>query len=376
MTGGAPSPSLLPWTPRLTVRVRLTLSYAALLVAAGLVTAAVIYLVMRYVPDYPLTQANPGADPPVAPSRGEILDAVVRLSGLALLFLAVLGLVGGWFLAGRMLRPVQQITAAARLAAQGSLEHRIGLRGRRDEFTDLADTFDEMLDRLQRSFQAHQRFAANAAHELRTPQAITRTVLEVALADPDGQDVERLAGRLAEVNERSIHLVEALLGLAAIDGRAPVREPVDLATTARHVVEELRREADGAGVAVTAALGAAPVAGDPALLHQLVLNLAQNAVRHNLPRGGTVSVRTTSDEDGAQLVVVNSGEVIGPDEVATFAEPFVRRRGRIATADGGTRSHGLGLTIVAAIADVHDGTLRLAPNPEGGLTAQVVLPHP
>lgn len=374
MTDG--TPALLPWTPRLTVRVRLTLSYAALLVAAGLVTAAVIYLVMRYVPDYPLTQANPGADPPVAPSRSEILDAVVRFSALGLLVLAVVGLAGGWFLAGRMLRPVQQITAAARLAAQGSLEHRIGLRGRRDEFTDLADTFDEMLDRLQRSFQASQRFAANAAHELRTPHAITRTVLEVALADPGSQNVERLAGRLAEVNERSIGLVEALLGLAAVDGRAPVREPVDLATTMRQVVDELGPEATAAGVAVTADLQTAPAVGDPALLHQLALNLAQNAVRHNLRTGGTVRLRTGCDGNRSQLVVVNTGEVLEDDEVARFAEPFVRRRGRIATPDGGTRSHGLGLTIAAAIADVHGGELQLTANPEGGLTARVALPHP
>ena len=163
--------------------MKLTLSYALFLVIAGALMLGVIYLGMRYIPNYPLTSSNPH-DRPYAPARFQILDALLRISRYALLSLAVVGLTGGWLIAGRVLRPLQEITKAAQRAATGALDHRIGLRGRRDEFTDLSDAFDHMLDRLQTSFEAQQRFTANASHELRTPLAITRTMLDVAVADP------------------------------------------------------------------------------------------------------------------------------------------------------------------------------------------------
>ena len=226
---------LVTWRPRLTVRLRLTLSYAGLLVVAGGVIAAVIYgRDAVSCPNYPLTAANPRDERPVA-TRGEILDTIGQAVGVrAGLAGDRSGMAGGWFLAGRMLRPLQEITPPARRAANGWLDHRIGLTGIKDEFTDLSDTFDEMLDRLQRSFDQYRRFAANASHELRTPHAVMKTMLEVAIADPEHQDVRELTRRLHETNQRGIDLVEALLTLAASNNRVIELYPLDLATTARH----------------------------------------------------------------------------------------------------------------------------------------------
>lgn len=356
------SEPLITRRPRLTVRLRLTLSYAGLLVLAGAVVAVVIYLVMRYVPNYPLTAANPRDDGPVA-TRGEILHTVVTLSAYALIFLAVVGMAGGWILAGRMLRPLQEITAAARLAATGSLDHRIGLTGTKDEFTDLSDTFDAMLDKLQQSFEQYRRFAGNASHELRTPHSVMKTMLEVAIADPEHQDVRELARRLQETNQRGIDIVEALLALASLDNRSIELDPVDLATITRQAVNELQPEATEAGVTIVTDLTESVVLGNEVLVHQLVANLVQNAVRHNVGPGGTVSVTV---RDG-RLIVSNTGAVLGPAQVQTLTEPFAKAGGRHVSG------HGLGLALVAGIVETHHGTLALTPNPTGGLTVTVTL---
>ncbi len=234
-------------------RLRLTLSYAGLLLAAGAASAMTIYVVMRYVPNYPLVAVNPRDGGHVA-SRGEILDLLVKLSGVVLLLLTVIGLCAGWIIADRVLSPLQQITAAANLAATtGSLEHRIGLTGRRDEFTDLSETFDSMLDRLQQSVQEHRRFAANASHELRTPHATTKTMLEVARADPGGQDVDERTRRLPPVRgERArIDIVEALLALAEISQRPVSSQVVDFASITNAATESLRPEALTSGITLT-----------------------------------------------------------------------------------------------------------------------------
>ncbi len=309
--------------PRLTVRLRLTLSYALLLVVAGGVIAVIIYAVMRFVPNYPLTAANPRDEGPVA-TRGEILDLVVKLSAYAMVLLAVIGMAGGWIIAGRMLRPLQEITAAARRAASGSLDHRIALGGRRDEFTELSDTFDEMLERLERSFTQYRRFAANASHELRTPHTVMKTMLEVAIADPDHQDVRELAHRLHETNQRGIDIVEALLALAALGNQTVELKPIDLAVVARRAVEELQPEARAAGVTLTASLHESVVQGNETLLHQLAVNLGQNAIRHNLADGGTA---TMSVQPSGRLTVTNTGEVLDAAKVATFTEAFARADG-------------------------------------------------
>jgi len=356
------SEPLITWRPRLTVRLRLTLSYAGLLVVAGTVVAFVIYAVMRLVPNYPLTAANPRDQQPV-PTRGEILETVVTLSAYALGFLAIVGLVGGWVLAGRMLRPLQEITAAAQRAASGSLDHRIGLTGIRDEFTDLSDTFDAMLDRLQASFDQYRRFAANASHELRTPHAVMKTMLDVAQADPEHQDLPELVKRLAETNQRGIDIVEALLSLAALNNRTVELDPVDLALITRQALPVLESEALAAGVEVRAELAEAVVEGNDVLLHQVVTNLVQNGIRHNLESGGSVSITVGP----GRLVVRNTGAVLDAAQVATFVEPFAK--------DRYGAGHGLGLALVARIVESHHGTLELTADPAGGLIATVTLPE-
>ena len=354
------SEPLVTWRPRLTVRLRLTLSYAALLVIAGAVIAVIIYAVMRFVPNYPLTAANPRDAGPVA-TRGEILDTVVKLSAYALALLAVVGMAAGWIIAGYMLRPLQEITAAARLAAQGSLDHRIGLGGVKDEFTDLSDTFDDMLERLQRSFEQYRRFAANASHELRTPHAVMKTMLEVAMADPDHQDVRELSRRLHETNQRGIDIVEALLALAALNNRTVELTSVDLADVTRQVAKDLEIIFEGE-------LADSVVRGNRVLLHQLVGNLLQNAIRHGT---GSVTVSTTAR---GVLTVSNAGPVLDPAKVRTFTEPFTRAA-RVATRQPGQQTgNGLGLALVSAIVDAHHGTLDLTANPTGGLTVTVTVP--
>lgn len=368
---------VLAWGPRrLTARVRLTLSYALCLVVAGAVTLGIIYVVMRYVPNYPLTAADPRDKTGRVASRSRILQTLVWVSALALLLLAAIGMGGGWLLAGRVLQPLHEITQAAHRAANGSLDHRIGLSGRRDEFTDLSDAFDHMLGRLQQSFESQQRFAANASHELRTPLSVTRTMLDVATADPTSQNYPQLVARLRDTNQRGVEIIDALLQLSTL-GHTPLStHPVDLADPAAEAIAITREEAEARSITISTDCRPAPVTGNSVLLRQLAVNLLQNALRHNLATGGSVSLTTGPDplrQGRARLTVTNTGPQL-PDTVDTFTEPFLRGRGRIADAQAGHRGHGLGLSIVASIVDVHGGDLRLTPNPDGGLTTRVSLP--
>ncbi|MEU3601886.1 HAMP domain-containing sensor histidine kinase [Streptomyces sp. NPDC006798] len=358
---------------RLTARLRLTLGYAFFAVISGVVALAIIYAVMWSVPNYPFIAANPGDDDYV-PSREEIIDVLIRASGYALLLLTVIGLGAGWVLAGQVLRPLQQITRAADRAARGALDHRVGLTGRRDEFTDLSDTFDHMLDRLQRSFEAQRRFAANASHELRTPLAVSRAMLDVARADPEGQDIPVLLSRLAEMNRRGGEIVDALLQLSALGNAPPPMAPLDLSEAVEEALEAVREEAAAQGVKVSAEVRPVAVNGHEVLLRQLVVNLLHNAVRHNLPVGGSLAVTAGPDpeSDGFAVVrVVNTGAALDPEVVRTLTEPFLRADGRTAAR----RGHGLGLAIVAAVAEAHHGGLVLASNPGGGLTVTVRIPR-
>ncbi|WP_246040896.1 sensor histidine kinase [Streptomyces cadmiisoli] len=360
---------------RLTARMKLTLTYALFVVVAGAFTLAVIYLAMRFVPNYPLTAANP-RDEGGAPSRQEILETLLEASGITLLLLALVGVGGGWFIAGRVLRPLQDITRAARRAADGSLDHRVGLTGPRDEFTDLSDTFDTMLARLQRSFDAQQRFAANASHELRTPLAINRTMLDVATADPDGQDYPRLVARLRETNQRGIEVTDALLQLSVLENTPPTTQPLDLADTGSEALDLVREEAGTRDVTLFTDIRPAPATGDVVLLRQLTLNLLHNALRHNLPTGGSLTLTTGVDPahpGRAVLTVSNTGPLL-PDTVDHLTEPFLRGSGRLAEKDPVRRGHGLGLAIVAGIVRAHHGDLLLTPDPGGGLTVRVSLP--
>jgi two-component system sensor histidine kinase VanS len=285
-------------------------------------------------------------------------------------FLLVFGLVGGWLLAGRMLAPLTRITDATRLAASGNLSHRIRLRGRKDEFRELADAFDTMLARLEAHVAEQQRFAANASHELRTPLAITQTLLDVARNDPN-RDTGELVDRLRAVNTRAIDLTEALLLLSRADQRSFTREQVDLSLVAEEATETLLPLAERRGLTIETSGDMSPTTGSAQLLLQMTTNLVHNAIVHNVPEQGTVWVTTSVHPDSAVLTVENTGEKLTPHLVSTLAEPFQRGTRRIRTDHAGV---GLGLAIVKSISEAHEGTLTLTPRAAGGLSVTVQLP--
>jgi two-component system, OmpR family, sensor histidine kinase VanS len=352
--------------PGLSVRLKLTLSYAGfLMVAGGLLLAVVWVFLLRYVPSH----QNVGLGP-FSPSRGDLQRAFTPRALQAMAFLLVVGLAGGWILAGRMLAPLSRITSATRKAAEGSLAHRIHLEGRNDEFHELADAFDTMLARLEASVEEQRRFAANASHELRTPLSITQTLLDVAESDPQ-RDTDHLLRVLRAVNTRAIDLTEALLLLSRADQRAFAREPVDLSLLAEEATETLLPLAEKRSIEIVTTGEVAPVLGSPALLLQLTTNLVHNAIVHNLPAGGSVRVHTGVEAAGAVLTVENTGEPLTAVRTATLAEPFQRGTERVHTDQAGV---GLGLAIVTSIARAHDGAVTLTPRDGGGLRVVVRLP--
>ena len=351
--------------PGLSVRLKLTLSYAGfLMVACTLLLAVVWVFLLRYVPD---VLVGPG---PPSPSRSDLQDAFAPKAAIMLAFLLVFGLLGGWLLAGHMLAPLTRITNATRMAATGSLSHRIQLEGRTDEFRELADAFDAMLARLEAHVAEQQRFAANASHELRTPLAITQTLLDVARNDPN-RDNGELVDRLHAVNTRAIDLTEALLVLSRADQRSFVREHVDLSLVAEEATETLLSFAEKRGITIETSGDIAPTTGSPALLLQMTTNLVHNAIVHNLPEAGTVWVTTSVQPESVVLTVENTGKQLTPLLVSTLAEPFRRGSERIRTDHAGV---GLGLAIVKSITEAHDGTLALTPRADGGLCVTVQLP--
>src|SRR5579859_5841745 len=357
--------------PGLSVRLKLTLSYAAfLMLAAVMLLAAVWVFLLSYVPDRALLVSADTNIRDVFPVRSELLHVFAPKAAAVLLFLLVFGLLGGWLLAGRMLAPLSRITDATRVAATGSLSHRIRLPGRRDEFRELADAFDTMLARLEAHVAEQQRFAANASHELRTPLAITQTLLDVAAGDPD-RDTGELVDRLHAVNTRAIDLTEALLLLSRADQRSFTRERVDLSLIAEEATETLLPLAERHGVTIQTSGDTTPAIGSHALLLQLSTNLVHNAIVHNLHEQGTVWITTSVHPKSAVLTVENTGEKLTPQVVATLAEPFLRGTERMRTDHAGV---GLGLAIVKSITQAHDGTLTLSPRTAGGLRATVQLP--
>ncbi|WP_320672232.1 sensor histidine kinase [Patulibacter defluvii] len=356
---------------RTSARWRLTLSYTAFLLVAGSCTLIGVYVVLRYVPNYPLTPSDP-TQAGTATSRGEILAAVVRSSLYVLAALLAVGLAGGWWLAGRVLRPLDELHRAVRMVAAGRLDHRVRLRGPRDEFAEVADGFDRMLDRLSDAFANQERFSANAAHELRTPLTVSRTILDVALADPEGADRQALE-RLSQTTDRAIGLTEALLRLADANELSAVRAPLDLADVAHEAITVVGDEAAERGIEIDAAIDPAAIVGDPTLLRQLLVNLLQNGVRHN-HAAGQLLLRVDGDEHGARIVVENDGAPLAPEQVARFAEPYLRGAGRTAGDDDHARGHGLGLALVAQIVAIQHGELTLEPRPTGGLRVLVQLP--
>jgi two-component system sensor histidine kinase VanS len=348
--------------PGLSVRLKLTLSYAGFLMLAGALLLAVGYFSLS-------RGVHPGVIF-VVRSHADLWRAFAPTAAIVMAFLLVFGLLGGWLLAGRMLAPLTRITDATRIAANGSLSHRIKLQGRGDEFRELADSFDAMLARLEAHVAEQQRFAANASHELRTPLAVTQTLLDVARNDPN-YDYDELVDRLHIVNTRAIDLTEALLLLSRADQRSFTRERVDLSLVAEEAAETLLPLAERRGLTIETSGDMTPTIGSQPLLLQLSTNLVHNAIVHNLPENGSVWVTTSIQPKNVVLTVENTGEQLTPQSVATLAEPFLRGTERIRTDHAGV---GLGLAIAKSITQAHDGTLTLSPRPAGGLRVTVQLP--
>lgn len=386
------TPGVRPGSPRrrvLTIRARLCLSYAALVAGCGAVLITLVYLYMRYVPSYELATApasnlGAAADPDLdgvqqAPALrirtvDDFFDNLVIASLIALGLLIVLGGIVGWVMAGRIIRPLAAINAAANRAASGDLHHRIGMEGPHDEIRDLSATFDRMLASLEHSFEAQQRFAANASHELRSPLTTVKTMIDVTLADPDADsgELRSLAERIRDVNQSNIDTIEALLDLASASNAVLVPERVDVTALIEEVAKELADEVEGKHLTLTTQSVGVWAFGSAILLRQAVSNLLRNATRHN-HTGGKITVLASMSPRSTRLTVASTGVLI-PDEILDqLTEPFARANGRTLTRGSG---HGLGLAIVAAIAAVHEGTLTLESNPGGGLIAHLDLPAP
>ncbi|MGY1455905.1 sensor histidine kinase [Streptomyces sp. SS8] len=391
-----------PWL-RPTIRIRLTLLYGGMFLIAGMVLLAIIYLLAAqalkdgsHLPFQIIGVRDQTTDAVCSlPSRadgGELtpqeltaavqqcmenqrqvaLEVLLNRSLMALLGLAVAAFAFGYVMAGRVLSPLERITRTAQRVAGSDLHRRIELDGPDDELKELADTFDQMLDRLDRAFTAQQRFVANASHELRTPLAINRTLLEVQLSDPGASpELVQLGKTLLATNERSEQLVEGLLLLARSENEIVDRKPVDLAEVASQAVEQARGEAQDRGVELRGVRRPAYVQGSGVLLERVALNLVQNAVRYNVSRDGWVSVDTRAQPGQAVLVVENTGPAVPAYEVDNLFEPFRRLR---TERTGSDRGVGLGLSIVRSVVRAHGGAVTARPREEGGLVVRVTLP--
>ncbi|WP_329561168.1 HAMP domain-containing histidine kinase [Streptomyces uncialis] len=386
----------------LSIHGRLFLGFGGALGVCATLMVAIIYVGMRFLPTYdfsttvivpdgPFPHASPGPavashfplDPASPRSRTmeradsisseeDVWNTVLLVSAGGVLLVMALGLGAGWLLSRRLLAPLHTIGEAAARAADGNLTGRIHARGPEDELKRLADTFDTMLARLERSFAAHQRFAANASHELLTPLATTRAALQVAAGAPAGEELTELTRLLQETNERNISVVRALLDLAAADHAPFDPDPVDLADLAEGAAADRAGRAAERGVRLTVDAEAdCEVMGNAALLRQLVLNLLDNALTHNVTEAGSVHLSVVQDGTTVVLEVDNTGPYVDGAVVDRLFEPFYRVRSRVGSDRSG---HGLGLAIVRSIAASHRGTATATANPTGGLTLRVGLP--
>ncbi|KIF77148.1 histidine kinase [Streptomyces sp. 150FB] len=385
----------LPWV-RPTIRIRLTLLYGGMFLIAGILLLSIIYLLAAQALDVgselpfkivrgqvtsDICNFPSGAQPDqfnvlmnscVNHQRQEALDNLLTRSLFALVGLSIIAFAFGYAMAGRVLSPLGRITRTARRVVGSDLARRIELDGPDDELKELADTFDEMLERLERAFTAQQRFVANASHELRTPLAINRTLLEVHLSDPAAPaELQQLGKTLLATNERSEQLVEGLLLLARSDNQLVERKPVDLAEVATRAVDQALGEAQQKGVEIRTECVPAVVQGNGVLLERIALNLVQNAVRYNVPEEGWVEVSTELQQGQAVLVVSNTGPVVPAYEVDNLFEPFRRLRTERTGSDKGV---GLGLSIARSVARAHGGRIIAEPREGGGLVMRVTLP--
>ncbi|MCX4446358.1 sensor histidine kinase [Streptomyces sp. NPDC058369] len=384
-----------PWL-RPTIRIRLTLLYGGMFLIAGILLLSIIYMLaaqaMHVGSELPFKVVsgkvtsevctlpenasaetfNAAMNSCVNHQRQQALDTLLNRSLLALVGLSVIAFAFGYAMAGRVLSPLGRITRIARTVAGTDLARRIELDGPDDELKELADTFDDMLDRLERAFTAQQRFVGNASHELRTPLAINRTLLEVHLSDPEAPpELQQLGKTLLATNERSEQLVEGLLLLARSDNQIVERKPVDLAEVASRALDQARGEAEAKHVEMRASLAPAVVQGNGVLLERIALNLVQNAVRYNVPADGWVEVTTELMPGQALMVVTNTGPVVPAYEIDNLFEPFRRLRTERTGSDKGV---GLGLSIARSVARAHGGRIIAEPREGGGLVMRVSLP--
>lgn len=356
------------------LRARLALLYAGVLLGCGIVLVVIADLPVTYIGS--ACRARPaggaGRAGPAGPCRSFTdLPEVLVYSGIALAALAVVSLAAGWLVANRALRPLRSITAAARAISASNLDERLNLAGSYDEFRELGSTLDSLFARLEAAFESQRHFVANASHELRTPLTAERTVLQVALADPDAsaESLRTACRQLLELGRQQERLIDALLTLAGSQRELLNWESFDLAETAERVIDGRREEADRLGVRVEAGLAPVFVTGDASLVQSLVANLVGNALQHNVA-GGHVRV-TTAERDGRPCFSVsNSGPVIPPGQVGPLFEPFRQLDGERTRRGGG---HGLGLAIVAAVARAHDASLAARARPGGGLDVTVTF---
>ncbi|MBF8189669.1 HAMP domain-containing protein [Nonomuraea sp. K274] len=376
--------------PPATIRLRLTALYGGLFLAVGLLLLAITYglfaralqaMGMRF-PRQSASSFSPRADvfggslrdriaEALAEQRADALSQLLIQSALALAIVSLIALALGWVVAGRVLRPLRDITATARRLSTHNLDERINLRGPRDELKELADTFDAMLGRLAAAFEAQRRFVANASHELRTPLTVQRAAVDVALATPSLESLRTMAERVHAATQRHEHLIASLLTLARSERGVEHYVDVDFAAAVRTVLTAVAGDVELQRLRLTQRLAPARVLGDPTLLERLAANLIENAVRHNTP-GGWIEVETRAGQTEVALRVANSGTVLSPTMVTALFEPF-RRRTPDRVGGGASQGHGLGLSIVAAITTAHRGRYVVRALPEGGLDITVTL---
>jgi two-component system, OmpR family, sensor histidine kinase VanS len=375
----------MPSLPAPTIRLRLTALYGGLFLVSGTVLLAIAYVLFRRASgsnlvvlpaarSRPSVQVREMAERAYSSSIERNTDALHQglfRSVIVLAIMTVLSIAFGYLVAGRVLRPLREMTATTRQISERNLSERLDLPGPRDELKDLADTIDGLLGRLEAHVAEQQRFAANASHELRTPLATTQALLDVARCDPDRSGDGELIERLHAVNTRAIDLTEALLLLSRADQRSFHREEVDLSLIVEEAAETLLPLAEKHTVTIETSGDKAMTIGSRPLLLQLATNLIHNAIVHNLPAGGSVRIITTAHPESARLTVENTGEHLTQESISTLTEPFLRGDERTRTDRSGV---GLGLAIVKSIAQAHDGTLTLTPRPAGGLRVTVELP--
>ncbi len=357
---------------RSTLRRRLTLFYAALFFASG--TAVLVIPLLSIKSVLHVSHVGSPGNVTAVTQHDTDIRALLLSSVLGLLLMAVLSVVFGWLLAGRLLRPLRTITSTARDISASNLSRRLSVGRRPDEFAELAETLNDLFGRLEAAFDSQRHFVANASHELRTPLTAERTLLQVALADPDAPATELRAavGQAIALGQQQEQLIDALLTLASSERGIEQPEPFDLRGIAGQVIAARTGQAQLGQIQLTSTLDPAPVVGDPSLAESLVSNLVDNALRHNAA-GGQVEIRIAQLAGQAVISVRNTGPVIPPGDVGRLFQPFQRLdSGRTSQA----RGHGLGLAIVAAIARAHHATLTARPRPAGGLDITVTFPPP